>query len=136
MRRTNRDLEPIGAAGFGKLVRKTFPNITTRRLGTRGQSKYHYYGIAVRETSIYYQIEKEKLQQAEANKLYSANNKAEELAKYMATDYYSVNGYPYRTHFTAYQQFPENNHIATAYSSTLASSIASSYRNERGGEEI
>lgn len=130
MKRTNSELEPIGAAGFGKLVRKTFPNITTRRLGTRGQSKYHYYGIAVRETSIYFQIEKEKQEQVETSKMAYTNNNAEELAKYMASDYYSVNGfYPYRTHFS-YQQFPNNN-IATAYSNTLASSIASRYRNER-----
>ena len=31
-----------------------FPNLTTRRLGTRGQSRYHYYGLAVRDTSPYY----------------------------------------------------------------------------------
>lgn len=55
MRQCN--MEPMGAAGFGKLVRKTFPNITTRRLGTRGQSKYHYYGIAIKETSPYYGME-------------------------------------------------------------------------------
>ena len=24
-----------------------FPGLTTRRLGTRGQSRYHYYGLAV-----------------------------------------------------------------------------------------
>lgn len=28
--------------------------MTTRRLGTRGQSKYHYYGIGVKEQSDYY----------------------------------------------------------------------------------
>ena len=31
-----------------------FPGLTTRRLGTRGQSRYHYYGLAVREGSPYY----------------------------------------------------------------------------------
>lgn len=55
------------------------------------------------------------------------NNNAEELAKYMASDYYRA--YPYRTHFS-HQQFPNNN-IAAAYSNTLASSIASCYRNDR-----
>ncbi|KAJ8316181.1 hypothetical protein KUTeg_006195, partial [Tegillarca granosa] len=50
------DTQPVNAASFGKIIRQQFPQITTRRLGTRGQSKYHYYGIGVRETSIYYDI--------------------------------------------------------------------------------
>lgn len=45
---------PAGAATFGKIIRQKFSKITTRRLGTRGQSKYHYYGIGIKETSIYY----------------------------------------------------------------------------------
>ncbi|XP_070566818.1 DNA-binding protein RFX6-like isoform X2 [Ptychodera flava] len=45
---------PSGAATFGKVIRQKFPKLTTRRLGTRGQSKYHYYGIGIKETSIYY----------------------------------------------------------------------------------
>ncbi|XP_025100046.1 transcription factor RFX4-like [Pomacea canaliculata] len=50
------DTQPVNAASFGKIIRQQFPQITTRRLGTRGQSKYHYYGIGVRETSSYYDI--------------------------------------------------------------------------------
>ncbi|AOA61944.1 Transcriptional repressor [Komagataella phaffii CBS 7435] len=38
-------ISPLSAASFGKLVRIVFPLVTTRRLGTRGQSKYHYCGI-------------------------------------------------------------------------------------------
>ncbi|KAH9519355.1 DNA-binding protein rfx6 [Bulinus truncatus] len=49
------EFKPAGAATFGKLIRQKFKNITTRRLGTRGQSKYHYYGIGIIESSIYYQ---------------------------------------------------------------------------------
>ncbi|RWS15196.1 DNA-binding protein RFX6-like protein, partial [Dinothrombium tinctorium] len=45
---------PIGAAAFGKLVRKKFREITTRRLGTRGKSKYHYYGLGIQKSSVYY----------------------------------------------------------------------------------
>ncbi len=41
----NNHLKPLGQAAFGKLVKGIFPDITTRRLGTRGQSKYHYCGI-------------------------------------------------------------------------------------------
>ncbi|KAG8138225.1 hypothetical protein E2320_004134 [Naja naja] len=38
------------------IIRQQFPQLTTRRLGTRGQSKYHYYGIAVKESSQYYDV--------------------------------------------------------------------------------
>lgn len=38
-------LTPLSPASFGKLVRVLFPTLTTRRLGMRGQSKYHYCGI-------------------------------------------------------------------------------------------
>ncbi|CAI9722908.1 transcription factor RFX4-like [Octopus vulgaris] len=48
------DTQPVNAASFGKIIRQQFSHITTRRLGTRGQSKYHYYGIGVKETSHYY----------------------------------------------------------------------------------
>lgn len=37
-----------------QIIRLKFPNLRTRRLGTRGQSKYHYYGLAIKETSIYF----------------------------------------------------------------------------------
>ncbi|XP_033824675.1 transcription factor RFX4 isoform X1 [Periophthalmus magnuspinnatus] len=50
------DMQPVNAASFGKIIRQQFPALTTRRLGTRGQSKYHYYGIAVKETSQYYDV--------------------------------------------------------------------------------
>eukprot|EP00041_Stephanoeca_diplocostata_P036354 m.1323324 g.1323324 ORF g.1323324 m.1323324 type:complete len:663 (+) comp24849_c0_seq2:191-2179(+) len=43
--------EPVNAASFGKLIRSVFPNLKTRRLGTRGNSKYHYYGITVKQES-------------------------------------------------------------------------------------
>ncbi|KAL6064722.1 DNA-binding protein RFX2 isoform X2 [Balamuthia mandrillaris] len=44
-------LESINAASFGKLIRTIFPQLKTRRLGTRGNSKYHYYGIRIKPTS-------------------------------------------------------------------------------------
>ncbi|XP_069461341.1 DNA-binding protein RFX6 [Ambystoma mexicanum] len=47
-------LEPACAATFGKTIRQKFPLLTTRRLGTRGHSKYHYYGIGIKESSEYY----------------------------------------------------------------------------------
>ncbi|CAG00146.1 unnamed protein product, partial [Tetraodon nigroviridis] len=64
-------LEPACAATFGEAeqmspqtIRQKFPLLTTRRLGTRGHSKfsqlsptldrYHYYGIGIKESSAYY----------------------------------------------------------------------------------
>jgi hypothetical protein len=35
------------------MIRQLYPNLRTRRLGTRGQSRYHYYGIAVKASSKY-----------------------------------------------------------------------------------
>ena len=40
--------EAVNAASFGKLVRSVFAGLKTRRLGTRGNSKYHYYGIRIK----------------------------------------------------------------------------------------
>ncbi|XP_021073509.1 DNA-binding protein RFX2 [Mus pahari] len=44
-------LEPVNAASFGKLIRSVFMGLRTRRLGTRGNSKYHYYGIRLKPDS-------------------------------------------------------------------------------------
>lgn len=44
-------LDPVNAASFGKLVRSVFLGLRTRRLGTRGNSKYHYYGIRIKVNS-------------------------------------------------------------------------------------
>ncbi|XP_011647755.2 DNA-binding protein RFX2 isoform X5 [Pogonomyrmex barbatus] len=44
-------LDPVNAASFGKLIRSVFLGLRTRRLGTRGNSKYHYYGIRVKPSS-------------------------------------------------------------------------------------
>lgn len=38
-------IKPVNSASFGKAVRNTFPGIKTRRLGVRGNSKYHYVSI-------------------------------------------------------------------------------------------
>ncbi|XP_072567947.1 MHC class II regulatory factor RFX1 isoform X2 [Paramormyrops kingsleyae] len=43
--------EPVNAASFGKLIRSVFMGLRTRRLGTRGNSKYHYYGLRIKGSS-------------------------------------------------------------------------------------
>ena len=73
---------PVNAASLGKIIRQVFPSLTSRRLGdrnifkfnrkiaqcsclqimfyiicfagTRGQSRYHYYGLALKSSSPYY----------------------------------------------------------------------------------
>jgi hypothetical protein len=37
----------LNPASFGKLVRVVFPGVATRRLGNRGNSKYHYVGLTL-----------------------------------------------------------------------------------------
>lgn len=44
---------PLNMATLGKHIRNMFPDIITRRLGNRGNSKYHYYGLAPLATSIH-----------------------------------------------------------------------------------
>ncbi|XP_065175750.1 DNA-binding protein RFX2-like isoform X2 [Sycon ciliatum] len=44
-------VDAVNAASFGKLIRSVFLGLRTRRLGTRGNSKYHYYGIRIKPTS-------------------------------------------------------------------------------------
>ncbi|KAI0979876.1 hypothetical protein GJ496_001919 [Pomphorhynchus laevis] len=49
-----REKNPVNQASFGKLIRCVFMGIKTRRLGTRGNSKYHYYGIRLSSSSFYH----------------------------------------------------------------------------------
>lgn len=39
----------VNAASFGKMIRSVFLGLKTRRLGTRGHSKYHYFGIRAKQ---------------------------------------------------------------------------------------
>ncbi|XP_026701703.1 DNA-binding protein RFX8 [Athene cunicularia] len=44
----------VNAATFGKLIQSVFPGLRTRRLGRRGNIRYHYDGIAIKENSTFY----------------------------------------------------------------------------------
>lgn len=55
-------LDAVNAASFGKLIRSVFTGLRTRRLGTRGNSKYHYYGIRVKPGSTLASTNDEKPQ--------------------------------------------------------------------------
>uniref|UniRef100_W5LB43 DNA-binding protein RFX2 n=1 Tax=Astyanax mexicanus TaxID=7994 RepID=W5LB43_ASTMX len=52
-------LDPVNAASFGKLIRSVFMGLRTRRLGTRGNSKYHYYGIRLKPDSPLNQLQED-----------------------------------------------------------------------------
>ncbi|KAI5191770.1 hypothetical protein NEMIN01_1661 [Nematocida minor] len=45
-------IEPLNTAMFGKVIKMAFPFIRSRRLGNRGNSKYHYFGVAAKGTII------------------------------------------------------------------------------------
>ncbi|KAK6199535.1 RFX DNA-binding domain-containing protein, partial [Scheffersomyces amazonensis] len=47
------EITPLSPASFGKLVRILYPDLKTRRLGMRGQSKYHYCGIKLKSDQNY-----------------------------------------------------------------------------------
>ncbi|XP_060872996.1 transcription factor RFX3-like isoform X2 [Metopolophium dirhodum] len=49
---TETKFDPLNAPSFGKLIRSVFTGLQTRRLGTRGNSKYHYYGIRIKPNSL------------------------------------------------------------------------------------
>ncbi|XP_015924304.1 DNA-binding protein RFX6 isoform X3 [Parasteatoda tepidariorum] len=49
----NQNTRPTCKATFGKLVRNTFPEVTSKRLGARGQSKYHYSGIGIKSDGVF-----------------------------------------------------------------------------------
>jgi regulatory factor X 1/2/3 len=53
-------LVPLNEAAFGKFIRIVFVGLNTRRLGTRGNSKYHYNGIGVKPGSLLNQLLEEK----------------------------------------------------------------------------
>lgn len=44
-------IEPLNTAMFGKVIKMAFPFIRSRRLGNRGNSKYHYFGVAPRSNA-------------------------------------------------------------------------------------
>ena len=54
-------LDPVNAASFGKLIRSVFLGLRTRRLGTRGNSKYHYYGIRLKANSNLHKLQNDKI---------------------------------------------------------------------------
>lgn len=64
-------LEPMNPASFGKLIRSVFLGLRTRRLGTRGNSQYHYYGIRIKSTSRLSQLANDQFMFSRQNSMNS-----------------------------------------------------------------
>lgn len=48
----NERVPTLNPASFGKLVRIIFPDVQTRRLGVRGESKYHYVDLSLVDEEV------------------------------------------------------------------------------------
>lgn len=70
-------VNPLNPASFGKLVRVIFPGLQTRRLGVRGESKYHYVDLAlVDDQPDYERFDRRNSQVPEVRPTHSSRNSA------------------------------------------------------------
>ncbi|XP_061844126.1 MHC class II regulatory factor RFX1 isoform X1 [Nerophis lumbriciformis] len=74
-------LEPVNAASFGKLIRSVFMGLRTRRLGTRGNSKYHYYGLRIKSGSPLLRLMDEQQHMAMRQQPFSQKNRIKSVQK-------------------------------------------------------
>ncbi|XP_029006647.1 MHC class II regulatory factor RFX1 [Betta splendens] len=74
-------LEPVNAASFGKLIRSVFMGLRTRRLGTRGNSKYHYYGLRIKSGSPLLRLMDEQQHMAMRQQPFSQKNRIKQVQK-------------------------------------------------------
>ncbi|XP_073328337.1 MHC class II regulatory factor RFX1 isoform X1 [Pagrus major] len=74
-------LEPVNAASFGKLIRSVFMGLRTRRLGTRGNSKYHYYGLRIKSGSPLLRLMDEQQHMAMRQQPFSQKNRLKPVQK-------------------------------------------------------
>ncbi|KAF1739896.1 hypothetical protein MXB_3578 [Myxobolus squamalis] len=65
---------PMNSAGLGKIIRNVFGNIKNRRLGARGDSRYHYLGIKIIETSYILNIPSKIVNDIVLNKIKCGKN--------------------------------------------------------------
>ncbi|XP_020511376.1 MHC class II regulatory factor RFX1 isoform X2 [Labrus bergylta] len=74
-------LEPVNAASFGKLIRSVFMGLRTRRLGTRGNSKYHYYGLRIKSGSALLRLMDEQQHMAMRQQPFSQKSRIKPVQK-------------------------------------------------------
>ncbi|CAI6363145.1 unnamed protein product [Macrosiphum euphorbiae] len=72
-------LDPLNAPSFGKLIRSVFTGLQTRRLGTRGNSKYHYYGIRIKPNSLLNDFKEEESLPVETTSQSSSSKKNKKI---------------------------------------------------------
>ncbi|KAI5185238.1 hypothetical protein NEHOM01_0696 [Nematocida homosporus] len=77
---------PLNTAMFGKVIKMTFPSIRSRRLGNRGNSKYHYFGVAARNVAPAGFVPEETLSEAAFLKKYESVHKTV-LDQFLENDY-------------------------------------------------
>ncbi|EHY65267.1 hypothetical protein NERG_01713 [Nematocida ausubeli] len=88
-------IEPLNTAMFGKVIKMAFPFIRSRRLGNRGNSKYHYFGVAVKGSGAL-SVDKETL----SEKLFVKNyGKMHKDALDFFLEYNYMKGYQEMKHF-------------------------------------
>lgn len=81
----------LNPASFGKLVRVLFPGLKTRRLGVRGESKYHYVNFSLKEDQPNL-IENPSTQKYQPMKTAEAKRFAQE-PRYIVKPSYRVNNH-------------------------------------------
>ncbi|TRY86116.1 hypothetical protein DNTS_030198 [Danionella cerebrum] len=74
-------IEPVNAASFGKLIRSVFTGLRTRRLGTRGNSKYHYYGLRIKSNSPLHRLVEDQQYLAMRQQPYSQKHRIKPVQK-------------------------------------------------------
>ncbi|XP_026807033.1 DNA-binding protein RFX2-like [Rhopalosiphum maidis] len=67
-------IDPVIGPSFGKIIRSVFTGLRTRRLGTRGNSKYHYYGIRIKASSLLNDFKEEENLSNQTNQNSSSKN--------------------------------------------------------------
>ncbi|CAH1737097.1 unnamed protein product [Aphis gossypii] len=67
-------IDPVNGPSFGKIIRSVFTGLRTRRLGTRGNSKYHYCGIKVKTSSLLNDFKEEENLPSQTNQKSSLKN--------------------------------------------------------------
>uniref|UniRef100_A0A2S2P0A8 Transcription factor RFX3 n=1 Tax=Schizaphis graminum TaxID=13262 RepID=A0A2S2P0A8_SCHGA len=82
-------IDPVIGPSFGKIIRSVFTGLRTRRLGTRGNSKYHYYGIKIKANSLLNDFKEEKNLPDQTNK----NSSSSKNIKFINTEEQNCNQY-------------------------------------------
>ena len=125
--------EPVNSATFGKIIRSVFPSLRTRRLGTRGNSKYHYFGIGLKSdllgndqySAIYSQYSRPPPARPRTSRRASAsvNAASSSLSGHLSGDVHDLTAYGYGA-FAPYSSAAPSSHVYGASNGSNASAAA------------